>query len=68
MAARTRATVAGSIISAVADICLILVLGWYAEWGERHDTHTTAGTTGEGPGQVGGGLQRLSGCCLPCIG
>lgn len=45
MASRTRATVAGAIVSAVADLFLILVIGWDSfapERRERHEHYTTA--------------------------
>lgn len=44
MASRTRATVAGAIVSAVADLFLILVIGWDSfapERRERHEHYTS---------------------------
>ncbi|KAL4433903.1 hypothetical protein ABPG75_000344 [Micractinium tetrahymenae] len=47
MASRTRATVAGAIVAAVADMLLILIIGWDSFASERYERHEhyTAGVT-----------------------
>jgi hypothetical protein len=60
MATRTRVTVAGAIIAAVADMLLILLIGWHSDDGTSGRTVHEEGTGKQGVGwQAGAG--RLAG-------
>ena len=50
MATRTRVTVAGAVIAAVADMLLILLVGWHSDDGTSGRTVHEEGTGGQGLG------------------
>ena len=52
MATRTRVTVAGAIIAAVADLLLILLIGWHSDDGASGRTVHEGGTGMRGRGRL----------------